>query len=221
MLELVDHFSGYQKRQVLRNVNVAITQGEAVAIVGESGAGKSTLLHQLYQLSPKTIALCPQSLGLVSTLSVFHNIYMGQLHQGSVFRHLLNLAWPQSGDWERVLEVATQVGVQELLRQPVARLSGGQQQRVALARNLIQAQSSQVTTFLGDEPVSSVDQKHGALLLNKIKRQFSTVVVAIHDRQLALQCFDRVIGIQQGELVFDASSEELTLQDLSVVCRDQ
>ena len=221
MLALVDHFSGYQSRHVLRNINLTITEGESVAVVGESGAGKSTLLRQLYKLSPKTIALCPQSLGLVPTLSGFHNIYMGQLHQRTPFSHLLNLCWPQTSAWNNVLSIAKHVGVQELLRQPVSSLSGGQQQRVALARSLLQAQSKAVTTFIGDEPVSSVDQKHGGLLLEQLKEQFSTVIVAIHDRQLALQHFDRVIGIQHGSVVFDEPSSTLTLQDLSVVCRDQ
>lgn len=221
MLALVDHFSGYQNRHVLRNINITITEGESVAVVGESGAGKSTLLRQLYQLSPKTIALCPQSLGLVPSLSAFHNIYMGQLHQPAPLRHLLNLCWPQTSAWNNVLSIAKHVGVQELLRQPVASLSGGQQQRVALARCLLQAQSKIVTTFIGDEPVSSVDQKHGGLLLGQLKEQFTTVIVAIHDRQLALQQFDRVIGIQHGSVVFDELSSMLTLQDLSAVCRDQ
>ena len=221
MLALVDHFSGYQNRHVLRNINLTISEGESVAIVGESGAGKSTLLRQLYKLSPKTIALCPQSLGLVSSLSAFHNIYMGQLHQRTPLRHLLNLCWPQTSAWNNVLSIAKHVGVQELLRQPVSSLSGGQQQRVALARCLLQVQSATVTTFIGDEPVSSVDQKHGGLLLEQLKEQFSTVVVAIHDRQLALKHFDRVIGIQHGSVVFDELSSTLTLQGLSVVCRDQ
>lgn len=221
MLALVDHFSGYQSRHVLRNINLTITEGERVAVVGESGAGKSTLLRQLYKLSPKTIALCPQTLGLVPTLSAFHNIYMGQLHRRTPFRHLMNLCWPQTSAWNNVLSIAKHVGVQELLRQPVSSLSGGQQQRVALARSLLQAQSKAVTTFIGDEPVSSVDQKHGGLLLEQLKEQFSTVIVAIHDRQLALQHFDRVIGIQHGCVVFDELSSTLTLQDLSVVCRDQ
>ena len=221
MLELVGHHSGYRKREVLRDVSVAIESGERVAVVGESGAGKSTLLRQLYQLSPKTIALCPQSLGLVSTLSAFHNIYMGRLHQPTVFRHLLNLCWPQTDAWNQVLLVAQQVGVEDLLRQPVSRLSGGQQQRVALARALVQGQAQTVTTFIGDEPVSSVDQKHGGLLLDVIKRQFSTVVVAIHDQTLALNYFDRVIGVRQGQIAFDARASDLSLEDLSVVCRDQ
>ncbi|PCJ43198.1 MAG: phosphonate ABC transporter ATP-binding protein [Moraxellaceae bacterium] len=221
MLELVGHHSGYRKREVLRDVNVAIESGERVAVVGESGAGKSTLLRQLYQLSPKTIALCPQSLGLVSTLSAFHNIYMGRLNQPTVFRHLLNLCWPQTDAWNQVLLVAQQVGVEDLLRQPVSRLSGGQQQRVALARALVQGQAQTVTTFIGDEPVSSVDQKHGGLLLDVIRRQFSTVVVAIHDQTLALNYFDRVIGVRQGQIEFDARASDLSLEDLSVVCRGQ
>ena len=178
-------------------------------------------IRDIYKLSPKAIALCPQSLGLVPTLSAFHNIYMGQLHQRTPFRHLLNLCWPQTSAWNNVSSIAKHVGVQELLRQPVSSLSGGQQQRVALARCLLQAQSKAVSTFIGDEPVSSVDQKHGGLLLEQLKEQFSTVIVAIHDRQLALQHFDRVIGIQRGSVVFDELSGNLTLQDLSAVCREQ
>jgi len=232
MLELVNHFSGYENRQVLRNVSIAIAPGEVVAIVGESGAGKSTLLRQLYRVSPSTIALCPQSLGLVSTLSVFHNIYMGKLAQRSMGLHLLNLFWPQNAAWQEVMSVAHDVGAGELLRQPVSSLSGGQQQRVALARALLQGRRvtpekgsdksvDSVTTFVGDEPVSSVDQKHGAELLETIKKQFSRVIVATHDRQLALEHFDRIIGVRDGQVAFDALSSELSMQDLTAVCRDQ
>lgn len=221
MLELANHFSGYDDRRVLHNVSVAIEPGEVVAIVGESGAGKSTLLQQLYLVAPQSIALCPQSLGLVSTLSVFHNIYMGKLAQHSVGRHLLNLFWPQASAWDQVSSVAQQVGVGDILRQRVANLSGGQQQRTALARALLQGKVPEVTTFIGDEPTSSVDQRHAATLLETIKGQFTRVIVATHDRQLALNHFDRIIGIRQGQVAFDAPSSELCLQDLSIVCRDQ
>lgn len=232
MLELVNHFSGYDNRQVLRNVSIAIKPGEVVAIVGESGAGKSTLLRQLYRVSPTTIALCPQSLGLVSTLSVFHNIYMGKLAQRSMGLHLLNLFWPQKAAWQQVLSVADEVGVGEFLRQPVSSLSGGQQQRVALARAILQGQqvnpekgsgnsANSVTTFIGDEPVSSVDQKHGAELLETLKKRFSRVIVATHDRQLALDHFDRIVGVRHGQVAFDALSSELSMQDLTAICRDQ
>ena len=220
-LSLVDHVVGFQNRDVLSNISVSVAPGEKVAVVGESGAGKSTLLQALYSLSPSTIALCPQSLGLVPTLSVFHNIYMGMLSQRSVMKHLLNLCWPQTSAWNQVKSVANQVGVQDLLRQPIVRLSGGQQQRVALARAMIQGQAKAVSIFVGDEPVSSVDQQHGGLLLEKIKRQFSTVIVALHDRQLALQYFDRIIGIQHGKILFDDKAVVLTMDDLAKVCRDQ
>ncbi|OUS25172.1 hypothetical protein A9Q99_21450 [Gammaproteobacteria bacterium 45_16_T64] len=219
MLKLVDHSFGYRNHLVLHKVNLSVTPGESVAIVGESGAGKSTLLRQLYDLSPQTIALCPQSLGLVPTLSAFHNIYMGALSEHNIGVNILNLIWPQSAAWEDVSAVADCVGVAELLKKQVSQLSGGQRQRVALARSLLQGKGEFVTTFIGDEPVSSVDQQHGAQLIQSLKQQFSTVVVATHDRQLAVEHFDRVVGIRQGKVAFNALASELCEQDFSTIFR--
>lgn len=219
MLELVDHWFSYREQPVLQGVNLRVSAGESIAIVGESGVGKSTLLQQLYQLSPETIALCPQSLGLVPTLSAFHNIYMGALNEHSLGFNLLNLVWPQSSAWAEVSAVAEQVGIAGLLRKPIRQLSGGQQQRVALARALLQGNGKHVMTFIGDEPVSSVDQQHASQLILSLRQQFSTVIVATHDQQLAVESFDRVIGIQQGKIAFDALASEVQANDLSAIYR--
>ncbi|MBT7769400.1 MAG: ATP-binding cassette domain-containing protein, partial [Rhodospirillales bacterium] len=79
LFKLENENLGYDGDVVLRDISVSISEGERVALVGESGAGKSTLLAVLQERYHDKAALIPQDLGLVRTLSVFHNVYMGGL----------------------------------------------------------------------------------------------------------------------------------------------
>lgn len=204
---------GYGKQTVLELDSLEVHQGEKIALLGVSGSGKSTLLDSLYHQAADQCAYCPQQLGLVSILSVFHNIYMGRLQQHSSFYNLLNLIKPQSKPLAEITALGNLVGLSDKLRTSVDQLSGGQRQRTALARAFYQ----QAPIFLGDEPVSAVDDLQASQLLSAINEHHSTVLVALHDRNLALQHFDRIIGLKQGRILLDSDTRSLNSEDLAVI----
>ena len=198
---------------MLHNLNLSIAAGEKVALIGKSGSGKSTLLKRFYSQQPQLSAIVPQQLGLVPILSVFHNIYMGRLQQHSNLYNLINLISPRQQPRQQIETLATKLGLDQLLWRSVDQLSGGQQQRTALARALYR----DCQVFIGDEPVSSVDEFQSQSLLQLINQQHSTVLVALHDRELALNHYQRIIGLKEGKVVLDASSAELSVEQLTFI----
>lgn len=201
---------GYAGQSVLQDLDLVIAPGEKIALLGESGAGKSTLLRHLRALRPGEVAWCPQQPGLVPMLSVFHNIYAGQLDRHSVFYNLVNLCWPLPAPRRDIMALAITLGLQDKLHTSVEALSGGQQSRVNLGRALYQKRS----VFIGDEPVSAVDELQADNLLALIFRSHETVIVALHDMELALRHCTRIIGLQQGRIVLDRPCPQVGAGDL-------
>ncbi len=209
-LALSDETIGYAGKPILTGVTLRIAVGERVALVGESGAGKSTLLRALYERRPEEAALVPQDLGLVSSLSVFHNVYIGRLHRRSVWHNLRTLLRPAAADLKQVREILVRLRMEDKLRSPVGQLSGGQQQRTAIARALY----NPGLTVLADEPVSSVDPHQGKEILARLNEAKRTVLLAMHDRELAIHFADRLIGVRDGRIVLDEPSDGMVPSDL-------
>lgn len=205
----------YQGHKVLEGLCMRLYAGERVALVGKSGAGKSTLLRHLRQLQSQQVAWCPQQSGLVPVLSVYHNIYMGALQRHHSLYNLLNLVRPLSTPLAEVRDLAQQLGLEDQLFTSVDRLSGGQQQRTAIGRALYQ----QRPVLLADEPVSALDTYQGQQLLQLLGERHQTLVLALHDTDLALQICDRVIGLRAGRLALDAPVSELTPSELRFLYR--
>ena len=136
LFDLRDETVRYNGKAVLKGVSLKIERGEKVALVGRSGAGKSTLLTLLHSQHPEKAALVPHDGGLVKTLSVFHNIYMGRLEANPTWYNLVNLAWPMRREIEAIQPIVADLGLADKLMQPAGELSGGQQQRTAVARAL-------------------------------------------------------------------------------------
>ena len=141
LLELVNQDLGYGRGPVLRDISVAIKAGDRIALVGESGAGKSTLLAAIQARLNDRAALAPQNPGLVASLTVFHNIYMGRLHRHSTWYNLLNLAWPRRHEVAAIRPLVARLGLEDKLFERAGALSGGQQQRVGVCRALHQGLS--------------------------------------------------------------------------------
>ena len=197
MFQLTNANLGYKQSSVLRNISLEINEGERVALVGESGAGKSTLLAALQSQLQNEATLIPQDLGLVNNLSVFHNIYIGRLNTYSSVYNLLNLAWPQKREVQKIKPLVERLSLVDKLFKPTGELSGGQQQRTAICRALFQGGSA----IIGDEPVSAVDNHMASIIMETLIAKFPTVVLALHDVDLAIKFSTRIIGIKDLSLI--------------------
>ena len=222
----------------LVDVSIRLKAGETVALLGPSGAGKSSLLaiangsitpssgQVLWRGKPLTkrskrdrrsIGTLWQDLHLVEELTVAQNVNCGALGRRSLLWALANLLIDiDQVACRRCLE---QAGLStELKNRPVSALSGGQRQRVALARLFRQ----QPEVVLADEPLSSLDPALVEELLNTLLRQSpttpadtlpSSTVICLHRPDL-IHRFDRVIGLQLGQVVLDAPTAQVTKQQL-------
>ncbi len=210
MIQLSNESLGFKGEIVLHDISLDIAAGERVALVGESGAGKSTLLSAMQSKYRSSCALIPQDPGLVRNLSVFHNVYIGSLHRHSSSYNLLNLVWPQSRQIELISPVVERLGLLDKLFTRAGELSGGQQQRTAICRAILQGGN----TVLGDEPVSAADNHQSRVIMDALCDSFETVVLAMHDVDLALEYATRVIGIRDGRIAIDQDVEGLSRADL-------
>ena len=216
LLRLAKEDLGYGSDVVLRDVSVSFVSGERIALVGESGSGKSTLLSVLQARLQGQAALIPQDLGLVHSLSVFHNVYIGGLHVNPTWYNLLNLLWPRKKEIAAIRRLAERVGLEQKLFERAGMLSGGQQQRTAVCRALFQGGE----LVLGDEPVSAVDSHQARSVLDALNDAFPTIVLAMHDVELALRYSSRIIGLKQGVIAFDEASAGLKRKDLDFLYKD-
>ena len=119
-----------------------------------------------------------------------------------------------SREKEEVADLLKRVGIKEKIFHREDHLSGGQQQRVAIARALYQRPEM----ILADEPVSSVDPERAKslveLLIGLAREEGQTLVMSLHDIDLAKRYFDRVIGLREGQVVMDGAPDQIDLTQL-------
>jgi phosphonate transport system ATP-binding protein len=221
--------------EALKGVSAEIPAGSFTVILGPSGAGKSTLLRTLNGLetpSSGTVQIGEQSVtraslrqiraqvgmvfqhfNLVDRLSVMTNVLTGRLSQRSWLGSLLYLF--QRGDMDIAHDALIRVGLTDKAWSRADRLSGGQQQRVGIARALAQ----QPRVILADEPVASLDpvisEEIMGLLREICTRDGITIVVNLHQVELARRFADRVIGLNEGVVVYDGAASGLDRATLS------
>ncbi len=211
VLSLAGARASYGGERALGPIDLSVAAGERVALVGRSGAGKSTLLKLLHDPARRDIAIMPQELGLVDSLSVFHNVYMGRLNRHTVWYNLANLVRPMKTEQAAVRAVLEPLGMAERIRSRAGELSGGQRQRVAVGRCLYQ----DADILLADEPVSALDGPRANGVMQALTAAYGTAVLALHDIELALRYSDRVVGLNDGHIVLDEPSDRLTEGDLA------
>ena len=204
---LTASFSG---KRVIGPLSLNVNPGDKIALVGKSGAGKSTLIRLIHERVDRDSSLIPQDLGLVNALSVFHNVFMGQLDKHSTWYNTMTLARPFAKDRAEVHTLLQSLGMTEKLWIPTASLSGGQRQRVAIARALYR----NAPVLLADEPVSALDGPMANSVMTDLRDRFSTSIIALHDVELALNYCTRIVGIQDGQIALDQPSENLVASDI-------
>jgi phosphonate transport system ATP-binding protein len=144
-------------------------------------------------------------------------VYMGRLHQRSVWRNLRNLFLPLKVDIGLVLPVLKTLRLDDKIHTSVGELSGGQQQRTAVGRALFHPGD----ILIADEPVSAVDEHQAREILKSITVNKPTVVLAMHDRALAIKFADRLIGIKNGVIALDEPASGMKPSDLDDLYKNQ
>ena len=196
----------FNGRIALSDINLRIESGERVAFIGPSGAGKTTLLQKIYEMVSDQASFVHQQYGLVPQLTVFHNVYIGRLDRSPLWRNILNLIHPFSGEKEEVEKILELLELSGKLHDRVATLSGGQQQRVAIGR----AMYRNSPIILADEPVASIDPHQGKKVVRDLYSVGTTTIASLHSVDLAKAFAKRIIGIKTGRIVFDLPSQNLT-----------
>ncbi|MEO7306960.1 MAG: ABC transporter ATP-binding protein [Ferruginibacter sp.] len=216
MLTATGIYKKYDHLSVLKGVDISISKGEIVSIVGSSGAGKSTLLHILGTLDKADkgeIVLNGQDLGSLTgkKLSAFRNKHIGFVFQ---FHHLLpeftaleNVCIPGwiAGDKKKdvvikATELLKTLGLGDRLENKPQQLSGGEQQRVAVARALINSPS----IIMADEPTGNLDSANAKelhQLFIDLRNKFNqTFLIVTHNEELS-KMSDRTLMMKDGVMV--------------------
>jgi len=194
---------------VLNDFSLSIEKGEKVALLGKSGSGKSTLLKHLYNLEKENCTYIPQELGLVNNLSVFHNVYISKLDENSLFTNLRNLILPSKEYKDKILKVLKEVELEDKIHSKIINLSGGQKQRCAISRAVFDRKQ----ILLADEPISALDEYLSDEILKLLTLKFETSICALHNVDLAIKNFDRVIGLKNGKVILDKVCSDLNEDD--------
>jgi phosphonate transport system ATP-binding protein len=231
-----------QNHRALQGVDLQIDAGEMVALIGASGSGKSTLLRHLAGLTVGDsgavevhgrtvqrdgrmagdvrsvragIGFVFQQFNLVDRLPVIVNVLAGLLHRVPLWRSLARVFTAQ----ERALglDALRRVGIAECWNQRASTLSGGQQQRAAIARAIVQG----ARVILADEPIASLDPESSRRVMDilaQVNRDDGcTVLVSLHQVNVAMRYCERTIALYRGRVVYDGLSAALTpalLRDL-------
>ena len=228
--------------EALKGVTASVEGSETVAMIGPSGAGKSTFIRCINRLTEpssgeiylddteltglgddalrsarRDIGMIFQEYNLVERLTVMENVLTGRLGYVSAWQ-AFRRSFPAE-DIERAYGILDQVGLGDMENKRVDELSGGQRQRVGIARAVIQ----QPKILLVDEPTSSLDPETSGTvmrLLTEIAAEREIpVLINIHEVDLATEHADRIIGLHDGEVVFEGSPSELDQQGLDQVYR--
>jgi phosphonate transport system ATP-binding protein len=240
VFELTDVSVRYGHVHALSRINLTVQQGERVAVIGPSGAGKSSaigllngtlmptdgrvrVLHcdlaaatarQLRDVQRK-LGTIHQQFDLVEQLRVVNNVNAGRLGAWPFWKAVLSLLLPR--EVPKVCQALDRVGIGEKLHMRTGDLSGGEQQRVAIARVLVQ----QPVAVLADEPIASLDPARGAEIINLLHdisiETGTTLLASLHDVDIALERFQRVIGLRCGRIAFDAQPTDLKREDLAAL----
>jgi len=221
--------------RALENFSLSVNYGERLALIGKSGVGKTTLFrllnatlrptsgvlrfagNEVGRMTLRELRAMRRSVGtvyqqhyLVPSLSVLDNALCGQLGQLSLWQTLRGIVRPSKEDVREAEHVLESVGLVDKRHARAEALSGGQQQRLAIARVLMQNPE----VILADEPVASLDPALADsitnLLLTLADDGKRTLIVALHNVELALRYFPRIVALSRGSVAFDVDATDLS-----------
>jgi phosphonate transport system ATP-binding protein len=218
--------------EILKGIDFAVEDDDFFAIIGPSGAGKSTLIRCINRLVEpskgtilfdgrevtglprrelrrlrRDIGVIFQEFNLIDRMSVMDNVLSGRLGYIGNFRTLFR-AFPRE-DIDQGLRLLDRVGLIDHVDKRADELSGGQRQRVGIARALMQNPKM----LLLDEPTSALDPKISREIMGLVKQMATELNVPclcnIHDVQLATEFCNKIIGLQDGYMMFNGPTEEM------------
>jgi ABC-type polar amino acid transport system ATPase subunit len=223
MIKFVNVNKWFTPLQVLKNINLEIVQGEVIVICGPSGSGKSTLIRTINALEP-----VQEGEIIVDGFSLLHSkthLTMLRAEIGMVFQHfnlyphrsalqnvmlapvkVRGLSRKKAGD--RAFKLLERVGLAEKKDMYPTQLSGGEQQRVAIARSL--AMEPKIMLF--DEPTSALDPELITEVLDvmtSLTKEGMTMVIITHEMAFAQKVADRIVFMDQGEILEVAKPNEI------------
>ncbi|MBT9553691.1 MAG: ATP-binding cassette domain-containing protein [Hydrogenophaga sp.] len=222
----------------LMAVDLRVAPGEQVAVIGPSGAGKTTLLQVLACAMPPAtgsllldgqdpwqlpradlqrlrgrLFLAPQVPPLPPRQRVVTSVLAGRLPAMGLWQSLRSLFYP--ADIPAAFEALDRFDLADKLFERVDRLSGGERQRVGLARALL----APASLWLIDEPLSALDPSRARqaihTLLAGARERKATLVTTLHQVEVALEHFPRIVGLRDGALAFDLPAAQVTREHLA------
>ncbi|MCF6775299.1 ABC transporter ATP-binding protein [Thiotrichales bacterium 19X7-9] len=225
MIKVKNLYAGYDKKNILENINLEIPYGMITSIIGTNGSGKSTLLKQLAGILKKEsgdvlldgksimsisrkklaqrIGFLPQKAQAPEGLTVKEIVLLGRHPYQSLFQRNLKK------DLQSVEFALKETDLIDLSAHAFSSLSGGQQQRVWLA--MILAQDTDI--LLLDEPTTYLDIAHQNQLLSLLKKLNQklnkTIIMVLHDINQVYQISDHVIALKEGQVVISGKTEEV------------
>lgn len=239
MLTVRNLVKKYGDTTVLSGIDLHAQSGEFIAIVGGSGSGKSTFIRCLalkerwdggkliydgatdvngswftrWELS-KNWALIDSSLQLNRKQTAFRNVVSGRYREFSFWRLLLG-GKPSEDEYTRAMDYLDKVGLLDQAFQKVETMSGGEMQRVAIARALCRG----AKIVIADDPVSNLDPHSAERVMEDLKqlhrRDGILVICALQNIEMAEKFASRIIGLDNGKIVFDVSGRRLTSAEKS------
>ena len=233
MLEIKQLVKKYHTGDLAINgVDLKVEKGQVMALIGPSGAGKSTLIRCINRLENPTsgeiwlngenivkmrsgklrrarrnMGMIFQEYALVERLTVMENVLSGRLGYVGFWRSFLR-KFPQS-DINTAFGLLEKVGLDTMVNKRADELSGGQRQRVGIARALIQKPD----ILLVDEPTASLDPKTSRQIMRLItelcEENQLAAIINIHDVALAQMYAERIVGLREGNIVYDGPPDDL------------
>ena len=224
----------------LKDINLEIEKGEFVSIIGLSGSGKSTLLRTINRMHEVTsgkiwinnndiskykgrqlrefrhgIGMIFQSFNLIDRETSLNNVLVSKGNKLNLFETFFKLY--SKKDKIEALENLDKIGILDKAYVRTDQLSGGQRQRVALARTLTQNPNF----ILADEPIASLDPRSSKTIMDyftKINQEMGiTIISNMHHVEVALEYSTKIIGINDGKIVFFGPSEDVDEKVLNLI----